>query len=52
MDTNLTMCNAVDVTCCILTVYINCLEITNQKWSLLNIKCTGQVDLVKNVLNL
>jgi len=24
----------------------------NQKWGVLNIKCTGQVDLVKNLVNL
>jgi hypothetical protein len=52
MDRNLTMCNTIDVTSCILAVYINRLEIMNQKWSVLNIKCTGQVDLVKNLLNL
>jgi hypothetical protein len=52
MDSNLTMCNTIDVTSCILAVYINRLEIMNQKWSVLNIKCTGQVDLVKNLLNL
>jgi len=35
-----------------ITMHINRLEIMNQKWSVLNIKCTGQVDLVKNLLNL
>jgi hypothetical protein len=52
MDSNLTMCNTIDVTSCILAAYINRLEIMNQKWSVPNIKCTGQVDLVKNLLNL
>jgi len=51
MDRNLTICNTVDVTSCILIVYINRLETMTQKWSVLNIKCTGQADLVKNLVN-